>query len=64
MGLHQSAQKQPATKRANLLSESRKLRQKVLSDDPINFGPEALSKNWLWSQKTIQDWRSLLGKSK
>ncbi len=64
MGLHQSAQKQPAAKRANLLSESRKLRQKVLSDDPINFEPEALSKNWLWSQKAIQDWRSLLGKSK
>ena len=61
MGLYQSAQKQPAAKRANLLSESRKLRQKVLSDDPINFQPEALSKNWLWSQKAIQDWRSALG---
>lgn len=60
MGLQQSAQKQPAAKRASLLSESRKLRQKVMTDDPVNFQPDALSKNWLWSEKAIQDWRSLL----
>jgi hypothetical protein len=64
MGLRQSAQKQPATKRANLLSESIKLRQKVLNDDPIDFQPNALSKNWLWTEKAIQDWRSLLAASK
>ena len=60
MGLRQSAQKQPAAKRTSLLSESRKLRQKVMTDDPVNFQPDALSKNWLWSEKAIQDWRSLL----
>ena len=64
MGLRQSAQKQPAAKRANLLSESIKLRQKVLNDDPIDFQPNALSKNWLWTEKAIQDWRSLLAASK
>ena len=63
MGLRQSAQKQPADKRANLLKESLKLRQKVMSDDAVNFQPDALSKNWLWSQKAIQDWRSLLAVS-
>lgn len=63
MGLRQSAQKQPADKRANLLKESLKLRQKVMIDDAINFQPNALSKNWLWSPKAIQDWRSLLAVS-
>jgi hypothetical protein len=63
MGLRQSAQAQPADKRASLLNESLKLRQKVMSDDAVNFQPDALSKNWLWSQKAIQDWRSLLAVS-
>jgi len=45
------------------LNESLKLRQKVMSDDAVNFQPDALSKNWLWSQKAIQDWRSLLAVS-
>jgi len=26
----------------------------------VNFQPDALSKNWLWTEKAIQDWRSLL----
>lgn len=60
MGLRQSAQKQPADKRASLLNKSLQLRQKVMTEDPVDFQPEALSKNWLWSQKAIQDWRSLL----
>lgn len=60
LGLRQSAQRQAPAKRANLLSESRKLRQKVLSDAPVEFEPAALSKNWLWTEKTIKDWKSLL----
>jgi hypothetical protein len=42
------------------LNESLKLRQKVMIDDPVNFQSDALSKNWLWSEKAIQDWRALL----
>ncbi len=64
LGLRQYAQKQPANKRASLLSKSIKLRQKVLADDPVNFQPENLGKNWLWSEKAIKDWRSLLAASK
>jgi tetratricopeptide (TPR) repeat protein len=63
MGLYKSAQKQPVDKRAALLSESLKLRQKVITDDPLNFQPNALSKNWLWTDKAIKDWRSLLATS-
>ncbi|HAJ61553.1 MAG TPA: CHAT domain-containing protein, partial [Cyanobacteria bacterium UBA8543] len=47
LGMRQYAQKQPADKRASLLNKSLKLRQKVMSDDPVNFQPDALSKNWL-----------------
>ncbi|HEY9673318.1 MAG TPA: CHAT domain-containing protein [Waterburya sp.] len=60
LGLRQSAQKQPPEQRRRFLSESMKLRQKVMTDDPVNFQPVALSKHWLWTDKTIQDWRSLL----
>ncbi len=60
LGFWKSAQKQPEPKRANLLNEALKLRQKVRADDPVNFQPEALSKNWLWSESAIRDWRKLL----
>ncbi|WP_446343021.1 CHAT domain-containing protein [Coleofasciculus chthonoplastes] len=63
LGFWKSAQPQPAEKRTNLLNESLKLRKKVLQDDPVNFQPDALSQNWLWSEQTIQDWRSLLGET-
>jgi len=60
LGMWKSAQEQPADKKERLLNESRKFRQKVITDDPINFQPDALVKNWLWSEQAIQDWRSLL----
>jgi hypothetical protein len=60
LGLWQLAQQQPARTRGELLSKSLKTRQYVMSADPVNFGSDALSKNWLWSEKAIQDWRSLL----
>lgn len=60
LGLRQEAQKQPAAKRASLLSKALNMRQYVTSNDSVNFQPDALSKNWLWTEKAIQDWRSLL----
>ncbi len=60
LGLRQAAQKLPTEKRAKTLKLSSQYRQYVMSNDPINFQPDALSKNWLWSQKAIRDWRSLL----
>lgn len=58
--LTKSAETQPTDKQAKLLREAIKLRQQVLTDDQVNFQPEKLSKTWLWTEKTIQDWRSLL----
>jgi hypothetical protein len=63
IGLTKLAASQPADKQAKLLDEARKLRQKAISEDPVNFQPEALSKNWLWTEKAIKDWRSLLSAS-
>lgn len=60
--LSKSAQAQPSDQQVRLLSEAIKLRQKVLTQDPVNFQPQTLSKTWLWTEKAIQDWRSLLKK--
>ena len=58
--LRKLASSQPAEKRQNFLSESMKLRQQVMNTDPVHYQPEALSKDWIWSKKAIQDWKSLL----
>lgn len=54
------AQQQTSPEKAKLVSEAIKLRQKILTEDPVNFQPDMLARNWLWSEAAIQDWRSLL----
>lgn len=58
LGLSKSAQK--PDKQAKLLSTALQYRQKVIMEDPVDFQPDALSKNWLWTEKAIQDWKALL----
>jgi CHAT domain len=60
LGLYKSAHQQPESKRSQYLTEAVKLRQMVVKDDPVNFLPEKLGTNWLWTENAIQDWRSLL----
>jgi tetratricopeptide (TPR) repeat protein len=60
IGLYKSALNQPAAKQAQYMKEAIKLRQMVLKDDPANFQINKLSNNWLWTEKAIADWRSLL----
>ena len=60
LGLYKSAHEQPESKRSQYLTEAVKLRQMVVKDDPVNFLPNKLGNNWLWTEKAIQDWRSLL----
>jgi tetratricopeptide (TPR) repeat protein len=43
-----------------LRSKALDLRNQVTTQDPVNFKPEVLGKNWMWSEKTIQDWKALL----
>jgi CHAT domain len=60
LGLYKSASNQPGNKRTQYLSEAVKLRQMVVKDDPVNFQMDKLAQNWLWTEKAISDWRSLL----
>jgi tetratricopeptide (TPR) repeat protein len=54
------AENETPSRKVTLLSQALKLRQQVLTADPINFQPNALAKNWLWSAKAIRDWQTLL----
>ena len=54
------SESQPPAPRASLVNKAIDLRQKVLSSDPVNTQPDALLKNWIWSERAVQDWRSLL----
>jgi tetratricopeptide (TPR) repeat protein len=54
------AESQPEPVRTNLLGKAIDLRQKVLVLDTVRSQPEALAKNWIWTEKAVQDWRSFL----
>ncbi|MGE5655879.1 MAG: CHAT domain-containing protein [Actinomycetota bacterium] len=56
----QQAKTLPPPQQANTLSKAIKLRQKVMADDPLNFQPDALGKNWMWPEAAIRDWRGLM----
>ncbi len=51
---------QPADQQTRLKGEAVKLRDQVLRQAPIQFQPDALAKNWVWSEATIADWKALL----
>ncbi len=54
------AEQQPPEKQTAARSTALKLRQKIVTADPVNFTPAALRLTWMWSEKTIQDWELLL----
>jgi tetratricopeptide (TPR) repeat protein len=60
LGLFKTAYNQPVAKRQQYLNEAMKLRQMVVKEDAVDFQLNQLSKNWLWTEKAIEDWRSLL----
>ncbi|MEH1811031.1 MAG: cell division protein HetF [Nostoc sp.] len=60
LGLYKSALSQSNGKQTQYLNEAIKLRQTVLKSDRENFQVDKLTKNWLWTEKAIEDWRSLL----
>lgn len=53
----------PTQPQTNLSSKATKIYQMVLRNDPVNFQPQALSKNWLWSESAIKDWQILARES-
>jgi len=60
LGLYKTASTQNTAKQQQYLNEAIKLRQMVVKDDPMSFQLNQLSTNWLWTEKAIGDWRSLL----
>jgi tetratricopeptide (TPR) repeat protein len=60
MGMYKSAHNLPPAKKDQYLREAIKLRQMVMKEDPNNFQTSQLSQNWLWNEKAIEDWRSLV----
>lgn len=60
LGMNKLAPSQSSDKRERLLSSSRQQRQTVLANDPVNFQPNNLAKNWLWTEQAIKDWQALL----
>ena len=61
LGLKQlSLQTKDKERKEKLLNESNKLYEKVITDEPVKFQPNELSRNnWLWTEKMIKDWGKL-----
>jgi hypothetical protein len=62
LALRQSAN-DPLQPQGDLASKATKTYQFVITSDPVNFQPQALSKNWLWSESAIKDWLALAKES-
>lgn len=58
--LIKQAENQPPEERNRNRNQAAQLRQKILTDDPDRFQPEALSKNWMWPDQAVEDWKTLL----
>ncbi|HEY9838113.1 MAG TPA: hypothetical protein V6D27_14585, partial [Vampirovibrionales bacterium] len=58
--LSRSASDLPPGDRAEVLSKAIKLREIVLTVDPLSFQPDALATDWMWPESALEDWRSLL----
>jgi tetratricopeptide (TPR) repeat protein len=60
LALWRGASSQTGEQKQKLVRESIKLGKKVLREAAIDFQPENLSQDWMWSKAAIQDWRTFL----
>ncbi|MEM7555673.1 MAG: cell division protein HetF [Cyanobacteria bacterium P01_A01_bin.84] len=60
LGFYRSAQSQSSDKRDKYLNEAINMQRTVLQHDPLSFQTDKLATNWLWTDKAVDDWRSLL----
>jgi len=60
LSLYQMSQDLPSDRKAQYLREALNLVSKVMEDDSQNFQRNSLTQNWLWTEKAINDWQSLL----
>ena len=63
LALQQVATNQPIEEQQSIASKTTKIYQMVVASDPDHFRPQALTKNWLWNNAAIQDWKKLAGQS-
>ncbi|MGJ3253023.1 MAG: CHAT domain-containing protein [Elainellaceae cyanobacterium] len=42
-----------------MLQQAIWLHRSVLASDPVNFEPQSLSTNWLWTPASLEDWQQL-----
>ncbi|MGI0490569.1 CHAT domain-containing protein [Alkalinema pantanalense CENA528] len=54
-----TAQTQTGADQKRLQAEAIKLRDQVMKASPDRFSPNALGKNWLWTETAIADWKKL-----
>ena len=59
LGLWKTSTDPNASQQGDLLSKAVKIYQMVQTSEPKNFQPAQLSQNWLWTDATIQDWKTL-----
>ncbi|MBW4417719.1 MAG: CHAT domain-containing protein [Myxacorys californica WJT36-NPBG1] len=55
-----TANQQPPKRQASLKRQAIILRNRILRQTPTEFEPNALAKNWLWTESAIAEWRALL----
>ena len=60
LGFYKAASSQPPGKREQYLNEAIKMRNIVLEHDPLSFQVDQMAKDWLWNDKTVEDWQLLL----
>ncbi|MBZ8182869.1 CHAT domain-containing protein [Oscillatoria salina] len=60
LGLWKLAENQSGNQQEFLDDKAIKLRQKVITEAPEQFRPEALASNWMWLESAIADWQELL----
>ncbi len=57
--LAKAAQNESPDQQANLRSKAAKLYQMVMLEDPVRFQPDALAKDWLWTETMIREWQAI-----
>jgi outer membrane biosynthesis protein TonB len=60
LGLRRLADQSSGRQKEILINQALGYRHQVMTQDPINFQPDNLVKNWLWSEKAIDDWKNFL----
>lgn len=61
LGLYTSASNQVSiNKKIQYVNEAIKLRDMVIANQPVDFQINQFSQNWLWGEKALERWRSLL----